>query len=212
MKYSDYPEIDHAGMYPGEVVIQRQLLLIEKVQRELWGNPINGGNILKPMDPQLTMNWIAGGIFQYNNGSNIISSTYALSRPDGDPFIDENDQKWSGIGYEYFIEVNGNSDWAVSALVNIASHIYSKQSNILFPGMIISAESGFIPYEINRNKIHLLSVVGHIIEMPDGRCEYLQLVPLTDSQLNEYKKLGNEKSKTATEWYSNNVGAYCVEL
>ena len=62
MKYTSYPIVDEEGLPDDEREVQSHLLLIEKMQQDMWGEPINDGNILKPSDPQLMFNWIDGVI------------------------------------------------------------------------------------------------------------------------------------------------------
>ena len=199
--YATYPQCDDTSIPVGEQVIQSQLLLIEQIQRELWGTPINDGNILKPGDPNLMFNWIAGGVFQYQP-KNVISSTYALSLPESDPYVDDDGVKWSGLGIEYFIETRTSQDWAINLLVNVASNVYRENGHILFPGMFIPSTAGFIPDAMNPGGLHLLSIVDKTIEMPDGRCDYVQLVPLTDRLKDEYMSLGENKARLATDWFT----------
>ena len=196
MKYDTYPACDDPAIPDAEREMQSQFMLIEKIQKDLWGEPINDGSILKPTDPQLMMNWIAGGIFQYKP-NNIISATYALSRPDDDPYVDDEGIKWSGIGFEYFVETSHKCDWAIGLLVHIASHIYAQNSAMMFPGMFIPAKAGFIPPEENPDELSLLCIIDRSIQMPDGRCDYLQFVPMNRDQYRQYMSLGDQKAQLA---------------
>jgi Suppressor of fused protein (SUFU) len=203
MKYDSYPDVrnEHPELKGNELIIASSLKLIENIQRDQWGSPINDGNILKPVDPNLILNWIGGGIYQYKTSKSIISSTYALSLPEDNPYIDERGMKYSGLGCEYFIETHVKADWAIAMLINIASYIYRKDSMILHEGMFIPSKSGYIPLGRNPNNIGILCVKNHEVEMPDGKCDYLKLVPLTESQTNDYIQIGDEKAKMATDWY-----------
>lgn len=208
--YSTYPAVTEQGVPESERQTQEQLLLIEQIQEDLWGAPINDGKILKPSNPNLMINWIAGGIFQYRKGEHTISSTYALSLPEENPFVDDDGVTWSGLGYEYFIETSENAQWAVKALVTIALNIYANPSSFPTPGTFIRGNSGFLIPDKGPASPHLLCLPQHQIETPDGRCQYLQFVPLNDQQLEAYIALGDKKSGIAKEWYASQGLDPCV--
>lgn len=204
MKYSVYPDV--RGLHPElngeELIVASHLKLIEDIQRDLWGMPTNDGKILNPMDTQLMINWIGGGIFQYSSGGNVITASFALSRPDGNQGPDEAGITYSGCGLEYFVESKCHANWTVNLMVNIAKYIYSKPSNFLFEGMFVPPTSGYIPEGSPSSGLGMLCVKRHEIEMPDGRVDYLQLVPMTTNMIDEYKNLGADKASLATLWFN----------
>lgn len=209
MKYNAYPDVrnEHPELSGDELKIAAQLKLIENIQTELWGNAINNGQILKPMDAHLMVNWIGGGIFQYSRNGVIITSSFAFSLPDANAVADGG-AKYSGLGIEYFIETHQNANWTVNLIINIAKYIYSKPSRILFEGMFIPESGGYIPSDSPSAGLALLCIKMHEFEMPDGRVDYLQLVPMTSEMVAEYKGLGDEKARVATSWYKERCDDY----
>jgi hypothetical protein len=189
----EHPELDDGGR-----VFAAHMKAREDAFDQIFGASHPPGQIMSPDDPQLTINWPGGGIYQFpprgeRKGWHYV--THGLAQPfdEGAPegaqagAKDEEGEQWSGLGIELVIATPDESPWAPLLLIDFVKYLlFNEQARLFVPGDRVPA-SALESYAGATELTHLAAVTSpayeHDLLLPAGKCTLVHMVGATAAEI-----------------------------
>jgi Suppressor of fused protein (SUFU) len=194
-----HPELEEAGERPFAAHMKAR----EDALLAIFGESEPPDQILSPDDPDLTISWPGGGVYQYpprgeRRGFHYV--THGLSQPfefgdDEDEHDDEGAAEiGSGMGIELVISTPERCDWAPSLLLEFVKYLlFNENARVFEPGHRIPA-SALRAAHPESELTHLFGIGSpeypHEIMLPGGSCTLVHLVGATTEEIERAKALG----------------------
>ena len=194
---SAIPNVDDLGLEePGEIAYAAQMAARENALHAIFGETEPPDQIMSPHDPVLLLNWAGGGIYQYPPNGTRSSWHYVtsgLSQPEIDdnaiplPVIDEDGERYSGLGLELVISTSEKVAWAPTVLLNIVKYLlFQENSRIILPGDRLPC-NGPLVLETNTPLTYLVATTSTDYEseilLPVGQCHLVHLIGCTQGEI-----------------------------
>lgn len=201
---SSLPNVDELKLeQPGEVAYAAQMAARENALSAIFGATEPPDQIMSPCDPYLFINWAGGGIYQYPPNEHRSSWHYVtsgLSQPDIDddanpePIIDEDGERYSGLGIELVISTHEKSAWVPNILINLVKYLlFYENARIILPGDRIPCY-GPLVQETNTLLTYLVATVSPEYEsdilLPVGQCQLVHLIGCTQGEIDTALTMG----------------------
>jgi hypothetical protein len=198
LDFSALPDVSelHPELKPEERWYAAHMKAREDALLYVFGETEPPGQILSPADPQLTVNWPGGGVYQYPPAEGRPSwhyVTHGLSQPfseeEGSAGL-ETPEAISGIGVELVISTSEPTIWAPNVLLDLVRYLYFTEGATGFTAGERIPYTGFealgtpdLPCPLT----HLLAITSPeypaLLRLPGGFCTLLHLVGVTEAEV-----------------------------
>lgn len=198
--FSELPDVQqlHPELEPDELWYAAHMKAREDALSAIFGETEPPGQILSPTDPELTVSWPGGGIYQFpprGERSSWHYVTHGLSQPSApDEGLDlPADERVSGMGIELLISTREQGLWAADVLLAFVRHLLlDERASVFLPGHRIPA-SVLAQLHPETELTHLLGIESPEyptrIGLPAGECLLLHLVGITSAEAERARSL-----------------------
>jgi hypothetical protein len=195
---SIYPELEA----PGERDYAAHMKAREDAFQAIFGESEPPQQILSPEDPNLTVSWPGGGVYQFpprGERRAFHYVTHGLSQPFGSDDKEDEDkgkaadvEPCSGMGIELVISTPERSEWPPSLLIQFVKYLlFNDKARLFVPGDRIPAS--LRTFDSASEVTHLFGVTSseypHEILLPAGSCTLVHLVGATAKEIERAKQL-----------------------
>ena len=202
--YSQWPDVgaEFPELEPDEQLYAAYMTARERFFADSFGASEPADSIITPADPDLSLNWPGGGVYQFppkgarrhwHYVTHGLSQEYeleevrALSR-------DAIDERYSGLGFELVISTPTEATWAPEVLFNLCAYfLFDENARAFGNGSRIPC-NGPLVLDTDTVLDHLLCTVGDDypgdVLLPGGHCELQHLVGVTAAEVARAKQWG----------------------
>jgi hypothetical protein len=196
LDFSELPDVSalHPELDEDEQWFAAQMKARENAYEAIFGQSVPEGQILSPSDPELTINWPGGGIYQYAPDKDRRGWTYVthgLAQPDEPSEDDGEEMPYSGLGIELVMSAREQSMWVPDVLLSLVRYLlFHPDARLIEPGHRLPS-SVFSQIDDKTELSHMLAVssgeyVSSVL-LPEGMCDLVHLMGITRAELERAK-------------------------
>jgi hypothetical protein len=207
LDFSALPDVSelHPELAPEERWFAAHMKAREDAYLYLFGESEPPGQILSPSDPQLTVSWPGGGIYQYPPREGRPAWHY-VTHGLAQPFSEEEGKAGatvaeavSGLGVEYVISTAEPAEWAPNLLLDLVRYLLFTEGATAFgPGERIPY-SGFEALATPEQPCRLTQLLAVTsaeypaqLRLPGGFCTLIHFVGVTEDEVTRARNAGRD--------------------